>query len=126
MADLPQGMVVWPGLDRGMAGEEWEALGPVKADPDKPQERPLETHPQYHLKLLLGRMGVSRDEVMEWSAASSFDGPEPRAPFTSLLFAPAAYTARWQRAGHLSPGIVGPRAAVFADDRKSTRLDSRH
>src|SRR3546814_6396125 len=102
MADLPQGMVVWPGLDRGMAGEEWEALGPVKADPDKPQERPLETHPQYHLKLLLGRMGVSRDEVMEWSAASPFDGPEARAPFTSLLFAPAAYTARWRSEEHTS------------------------
>src|SRR3546814_13576317 len=66
-------------------------------------------------------MGVSRDEVMEWSAASSFDGPEARAPFTSLLFAPAAYTARWQRAGDISPGIVGVSAAVFADDGHEAR-----
>src|SRR3546814_7171196 len=65
VADLPQGMVVLPGLDLGMAGEEWDALGPVKADPDKPHERPLVTHPQYHLKLLLGRLGVSRAEVRE-------------------------------------------------------------
>src|SRR5690606_13432776 len=36
--------------------------------------------------------------------------------FTSLLFAPAAYTARWQQAGDLSPGIAGVTAAVFADD----------
>ena len=62
VADLPQGMVVLPGLDLGMAGEEWDALGPVKADPDKPHERPLETHPQYHLKLLLGRIGGGREE----------------------------------------------------------------
>ena len=114
-ADLPQGMVVLPGLDLGMAGEEWEALGPVKPEPENPA-RPLETHPQYHLKLLLGRMGVSRDEVMEWPASSPFDGPEERAPFTSLLFAPAAYTARWQQAGDLGPGIAGVSAAVFADD----------
>lgn len=116
VADLADGMVVLPGLDLGMAGEEWDALGPVKADPDKPHERPLETHPQYHLKLLLGRMGVSRDEVQTWDAVSAFDGPDARASFTSLLFAPAAYTARWQQAGDLSPGIAGVTAAVFADD----------
>ncbi|WP_447757241.1 double-strand break repair protein AddB [Sphingopyxis fribergensis] len=116
VADLTDGMVVLPGLDLGMAGEEWDALGPVKADPEKLHERPLETHPQYHLKLLLGRMGVSRDEVQPWDATSSFDGPDARAPFTSLLFAPAAYTARWQQAGDLSPGIAGVTAAVFADD----------
>lgn len=116
IADLPQGMVVLPGLDLGMAKEEWDALGPVKADPEKPGDRPLETHPQYHLKLLLGRMGVSRDEVQAWDATSPFDGPDARAPFTSLLFAPAAYTARWQQAGDLSPGIAGVTAAVFADD----------
>ncbi|SEH17654.1 ATP-dependent helicase/nuclease subunit B [Sphingopyxis sp. YR583] len=116
VADLDDGMVVLPGLDLGMADEEWEALGPVKADPEKPHERPLETHPQYHLKLLLGRMGVSRGEVQAWEAASTFDGPEARGAFTSLLFAPAAYTARWQQAGDLSPGISGIRAATFADD----------
>lgn len=116
VADLAEGMVVLPGLDLGMAGEEWEALGPVKADPEKPHERPLETHPQYHLKLLLGRMGVSRGEVRPWDAVSEFDGPDARASFTSLLFAPAAYTARWQQAGDLSAGITGVSAAVFADD----------
>ncbi|AJA10459.1 helicase [Sphingopyxis fribergensis] len=116
VADLAEGMVVLPGLDLDMAGEEWDALGPVKADPEKSHERPLETHPQYHLKLLLGRMGVSRGEVQSWDATSPFDGPDARAPFTSLLFAPAAYTARWQQAGDLRPGIAGVSAAVFGDD----------
>jgi ATP-dependent helicase/nuclease subunit B len=116
VADLADGMVVLPGLDLGMAGEEWDALGPVKADPEKPGDRPLETHPQYHLKLLLGRMGVSREEVQAWDAVSAFDGPDARASFTSLLFAPAAYTARWQQAGDVSPGISGVTSAVFADD----------
>lgn len=116
VADLPQGMVVLPGLDIGMAAEEWEALGPVKADTEKPGDRPLETHPQYHLKLLLGRMGVSRGEVQSWDAASPFDGPDARASLTSLLFAPADYTARWQQARDLGEGIAGVTAAVFGDD----------
>jgi len=116
VADLQQGMVVLPGLDLGMAAEEWEALGPVKPDPEKPGERPLETHPQYHLKLLLGRMGIARDEVGAWAAASPFDGPDARAPFLSLLFAPAAYTARWQAADDVAPSLTGVSAAVFTDD----------
>lgn len=116
VADLPNGMVVLPGLDLGMAAEEWEALGPVKPDPDQPGERPLETHPQYHLKLLLARMGIARDEVGAWAATSPFDGPDARAPFLSLLFTPAAYTARWQAADDVAPSLTGVSAAVFADD----------
>lgn len=116
VADCPRGMVVLPGLDLGMAEPEWDALGPTECDPAAPQARPLETHPQYHLKLLLGRMGVAREEVTDWDATSPFDGPEARAPFLSLLFAPAAYTARWQAAGDVSAGIAGISGAVFADD----------
>ena len=92
VADLERGMVVLPGLDRAMAAEEWEALGPTRPDPEN-SARPMETHPQYHLKLLLDRMRASREEVVEWDATSAFDGPEARAPFVSLLFAPADYSA---------------------------------
>ncbi len=116
VADMERGMVVLPGLDLGMAEGEWEALGPTRPDPEKPGERPLETHPQYHLKLLIDRMDVSRAEVAEWGAVSPFDGPAAREPFLSLLFAPAAYTARWQQAGDVSAGIAGLSGAVFADD----------
>lgn len=115
VADLERGMVVLPGLDRAMSAGEWEALGPLRPDPDDPA-RPLETHPQYHLKLLLDRMGVARGEVAEWAAASPFDGPEARTPFVSLLFAPADYSVEWQAAGDLSEALAGISGAVFADD----------
>ena len=115
VADMARGMVVLPGVDGVMAAEEWEALGPTRPDPENPA-RPLETHPQYHLKLLLDRMAVSRDEVGEWDAVSDFDGPEARTPFVSLLFAPADYTAQWQAAGDLSAATAGISGAVFADD----------
>ncbi|WP_215353749.1 double-strand break repair protein AddB [Sphingopyxis soli] len=115
VADLERGMVVLPGLDQTMAAAEWDALGPVRPDPEGPA-RPLETHPQYHLKLLLDRMNASRDEVAEWDATSAFDGPEARTPFVSLLFAPADYSAQWQAAGDLSAATAGISGAVFADD----------
>lgn len=115
VARMERGMVVLPGLDRVMTAGEWEALGPVRPDLESPA-RPLETHPQYHLKLLLDRMGISRDEVAEWDAVSDYDGPGARTPFVSLLFAPADYSAQWQAAGDLSAATAGIKGAVFADD----------
>ncbi|UKK83555.1 double-strand break repair protein AddB [Sphingopyxis sp. BSN-002] len=115
VADMERGMVVLPGVDRLMATDEWGALGPTRPDPENPA-RPLETHPQYHLKLLLDRMGASRDEVVEWEATSEFDGPAARTSFVSLLFAPADYTAQWQAAGDLSAAAAGISGTVFADD----------
>lgn len=115
VAGMERGMVVLPGLDQTMAREEWDALGPTSADPGN-SARPLETHPQYHLKLLLDRMGASRDEVQAWDAVSPFDGPEARTPFVSLLFAPADHMARWQAAGDLKAATAGIKGAVFADD----------
>ncbi len=115
VADMARGSVVLPGLDQVMAPQEWEALGPTRPDPDN-AARPLETHPQYHLKLLIDRMGVSRDEVVEWEGVSEFDGPAARTPFLSLLFAPADYTAQWQAAGDLSAATTGISGAVFAAD----------
>jgi ATP-dependent helicase/nuclease subunit B len=115
VADMTRGMVVLPGLDQVMAADEWDALGPTRPDADD-DRRPLETHPQYHLKLLLDRMGVARDEVQPWDAASPHDGPEARTPFASLLFAPADYSTQWQAAGDLSAAVAGLSGAVFADD----------
>ena len=40
--------------------EEWDALGPDE------NGRGEATHPQFHLKLLLDRIGVARDEVRRW------------------------------------------------------------
>ena len=120
VADMERGMVVLPGLDTAMATEEWEALGPTGPDPDH-RARPLETHPQYHLKLLLDRMGIARDEVAEWEARSPFDGPRARTPFVSLLFAPADYTVQWQEAGDLKPATAGIAGATFADDAQEAQ-----
>ena len=66
IAHLPQGLVLLPHVDLSMAEADWEALGnPDRHDGEREagEARRQETHPQYHLKLLLHRMGVARAEV---------------------------------------------------------------
>ena len=62
IARMAGGMVVLPGiwLTSIFPDEEWNALGP---DDRKYGEA---THPQFHLKLLLDRLGVARSEVQAW------------------------------------------------------------
>jgi ATP-dependent helicase/nuclease subunit B len=63
---LPQGVVVWPHIDLQMGESDWDALGPVKRE--GASDLAEETHPQFHLKFLLDRMGIRRDEVVEFPA----------------------------------------------------------
>jgi ATP-dependent helicase/nuclease subunit B len=59
---LPQGVVVWPHIDLGMSDDDWDALGPIRRE--GASDITEETHPHFHLKLLLDRMGIRRDEVV--------------------------------------------------------------
>ena len=74
VARMPEGMVVVPALSLAsvMPDEEWDALGPDE------QGRGEETHPQYHLKLLLDRMGIARGEVQVWPASGRAASPAVR------------------------------------------------
>lgn len=64
IALLPQSMVIFPAIDLGMSDADWDSLGPHKADDRQPAVTSgHESHPQYHLQLLLDRMGFARGEV---------------------------------------------------------------
>ena len=95
VAGMPQGMVVLPGLATGISDEEWDSLGPHDKDAAGRQRRSLETHPQYHLKLLLDRMGVRRDEFEPWRAASEHDAPPARGRAIASAMMPAELTRGW-------------------------------
>ncbi|TKD50498.1 double-strand break repair protein AddB [Sphingomonas baiyangensis] len=96
VAGLREGHVVLPGVDRTMDAAEWDALGPHEPDPGTGITAPsIETHPQFHLKLLLDRMGVARAEVMEWRVASELDAPPARTRAIATALAPAAFTDGW-------------------------------
>ena len=116
IAFLPEGMVVLPALDLRMAEEEWQALGPHEHDPATGfRPRALEAHPQFHLKLLLDRMGIGRSEVEPWRWGGGRDAPAVRSRALAHAMAPARFTARWQR---MAPGerrLSGIKALELAD-----------
>jgi ATP-dependent helicase/nuclease subunit B len=97
VARLPQGAVVLPDLDLSMDVDVWEELGTAGArDAEGPFGREdAVTHPQYHLKLLLNRMWISREEVQPWHRAGLGAGPPERSHAISSLFLPPEASKAW-------------------------------
>ena len=64
VAVLPNSMAILPSIDLQMEDTDWAGLGPhEQVDGELMTPRSHESHPQYHLKLLLDRMGFRREEV---------------------------------------------------------------
>ena len=99
VAYLPDGAVILPDLDLALGKDVWDKLG-VAGAPDEHDGAPIGredavTHPQYHLKLLLNRMGVARDEVEPWHRSGLSAAPPARSRAISNLFLPPEASARW-------------------------------
>ncbi|APE28916.1 PD-(D/E)XK nuclease family protein [Aurantiacibacter gangjinensis] len=97
VSQLPKGAVVLPDLDLSMSDVVWDELGSAG---DTSGETPFArgdavTHPQYHLKLLLNRMGVARAEVQPWHRAGIGKGPPARSHAISSLFLPPESSKAW-------------------------------
>lgn len=111
VARMPHGMVVLPGLSLAdlFPREEWEALGPDEAGRGEP------THPQFHLKLLLDRIGVAREEVRRWPwsgrAASS---PERSRAVANALASPD-FSHKWETLRAAERRLGGIRLAELPD-----------
>jgi ATP-dependent helicase/nuclease subunit B len=111
VARLPEGTVVLAGLALAdvMPDDEWESLGRDE------NGRGEQAHPQYHLRLLLDRIGVDRGEVGLWRGRSRAASPAVRGRAVANAMAAAGFTDKWSR---LSPGerrLTGIRAVELAD-----------
>ncbi len=96
VADMPGGMVVFADLDLHMPDAEWQSLGPHPRDPATGlTRRAIETHPQFHLKLLLERMGVARTEFATWREGGGHDAEATRSRAIANALAPADFTGKW-------------------------------
>ncbi|MFM5954856.1 MAG: PD-(D/E)XK nuclease family protein [Novosphingobium sp.] len=99
VGELPQGAVILPDLDLTLDESVWQALGSAGIAPGVGEppfgERDALTHPQYHLKLLLNRMGVNRAEVDPWHRAGMAAAPPQRSRAISNLFLPPEGSAGW-------------------------------
>jgi len=99
VSELPKGAVILPDLDLSLDREVWDQLGTAGSQCDT-SEPPFGrddavTHPQYHLKLLLNRMGIHRDEVQPWHRAGMSAAEPARSRAISNLFLPPKASARW-------------------------------
>jgi len=92
VARMPEGMVVLPGLwlTNLMPDAEWDALGTDERGKSEP------THPQYHLKLLLDRIGVAREEVRPWRFSGRAPSPAARSRAIANAMAAPAFSHKWE------------------------------
>ena len=99
VSELPGGSVILPDLDLALDAAVWDELG-CAGQPAEPGGEPFGrddavTHPQYHLKLLLNRMGVARGEVRPWHRAGLAAAEPARSRAISNLFLPPRASSRW-------------------------------
>ena len=111
VARMPEGMVVLPGLWLGeiFPKEEWDALGPDE------KRRGEATHPQYHLKLLLDRIGVARDEVQRWRWSGRAASPSARSRAVANAMAAPDYSHKWETLRPAERRLSGIRLAELPD-----------
>jgi ATP-dependent helicase/nuclease subunit B len=99
VANLPNGAVVLPDLDLSLSDEAWAELGRAGAAPEPGAEifgaGDALTHPQYHLKLLLERMSVRREEVRAWHRKGMTASEPDRSHAISSLFLPPQASRSW-------------------------------
>jgi ATP-dependent helicase/nuclease subunit B len=92
VARMADGMVVLPGLwlTNLLPDGEWDALGPDERGKGEP------THPQYHLKLLLDRIGVAREEVRPWRYSGRASSPPARSRAIANAMAAPSFSHKWE------------------------------
>ena len=108
---LSGGMVVLPGLSLSdvLPDAEWDALGPDE------NGRGEETHPQFHLKLLLDRMGVARGEVQRWRQAGRAASSPARARAVANAMAAPEFSHKWENLNPPQRRLSGIRLAELPD-----------
>jgi ATP-dependent helicase/nuclease subunit B len=111
VARMPDGMVVLPGLWLAdiFPDEEWDALGP---DDDGRGEA---THPQYHLKLLLNRLGVARNEVERWRRSGVAASSPARGRAVANAMAAPEFSHKWETLRPQERRLSGIRLAELSD-----------
>lgn len=99
VSELPSGSVILPDLDLSMSHAVWDELGKAGGSATAGEEPFARgdalTHPQYHLKLLLNRMGVAREEVLSWHRRGESAAQPERSHAISALFLPPVASRSW-------------------------------
>ena len=111
VARMPEGMVVLPGLwlSDVLPEKEWHALGPDE------NGRGEGTHPQYHMKVLLDRIGINREEVQRWRWSGRSASPPARARAVANAMAASKFSHKWETLPPAERRFSGIRLAELPD-----------
>src|SRR5579884_222687 len=111
VARMPDGMVVLPGLwlSNIFPDAEWAALGP------EDDGRSETTHPQFHLKLLLDRLGVAHAEVQTWRWSGGLASSPARARAVANAMAAPEFSHKWETLAPAERRLSGIRLAELPD-----------
>jgi ATP-dependent helicase/nuclease subunit B len=106
VARMAGGTVVLPGLWLAdvFPEDEWDALGSEDA-----------THPQYHLKLLLDRMGIARAEVKRWRWSGRAASSPARARAVANAMAAPQFSHKWEKLPPAQRRMSGIKLAELPD-----------
>lgn len=109
VARLPNGCLILPGLDREMDEASWQALD--------------ESHPQWQLKHLLGRIGIGREAVREWPGGEE-EGRNPgRAALIREVMRPSATVEGWHPLPReAAEGLAGVHLLPCRDSLQEARV----
>ena len=133
IAMLPDGSVVLPDFDLSVSDAVWDELGAAGAT-ENPGGTPFArgdavTHPQYHMKLLLNRMGVARGEVRQWHRRGAGASPPERTHAIANLFLPSEASKAWVDLPADQRRLSGVRIMESAgpeDEAQAVALTVRH
>ena len=111
VARMPEGMVVLPGLwlSNIFPDNEWEALGPDE------NGRGEAGHPQFHLKLLLDRLGVARGEVQQWRWPGGAASSPARGRAVANAMAAPEFSHEWETLAPAERRVSDIRLAELPD-----------
>ena len=108
---MPDGIVILPGLWLSdlFPDHEWDGLGPDE------RGRVEANHPQFHLKLLLDRMGIARGEVQRWRHSGGAASSPARARAVANAMAAPEYSHKWEMSPAAERRLNGIRLAELPD-----------
>jgi len=111
VARIDAGAVVLPALAdaRSMPNEEWDALGPIDEGWGE------ESHPQFHLRRLLDRIGVARAEVSPWPGGGRAASAAVRGRAVINAMVAPQFSNKWTRLAAPERRLTGIRVAELPD-----------
>lgn len=113
VAQLPQGAVVLPGVDRDMPRPVWDRLDDALT---------AEDHPQFRFRRFAERMGLHPADILPWTRE---EPPNPdRNRVISLALRPAPVTDQWLTEGSDLPDLVPALADLTLIEAKTQRAEA--